>query len=99
MAIIELNNVCFKYGKKTPYEINALDNVSLTIEENVITGLIGHTGSGKSTLVQMLNGLLKPDSGSVIVDGQRLWEKPKKIGNIRFKVGMCNERMSFLLSF
>ena len=97
MAIIELNNVCFKYGKKTPYEINALDNVSLTIEENVITGLIGHTGSGKSTLVQMLNGLLKPDSGSVIVDGQRLWEKPKKIGNIRFKVGMVMQYPEYQL--
>lgn len=97
MAIIELNNVCFKYGKKTPYEINALDNVSLTIEENVITGLIGHTGSGKSTLVQMLNGLLKPDSGSVIVDGQRLWEKSKKIGNIRFKVGMVMQYPEYQL--
>ncbi len=97
MAIIELENVCFKYGKKTPYEINALDNVSLTIEENAITGLIGHTGSGKSTLVQMLNGILKPDSGTVIVDGQRLWEKPKKIGEVRFKVGMVMQYPEYQL--
>ena len=97
MAIIELKNVCFKYGKKTPYEINALDNVSLTIEENAITGLIGHTGSGKSTLVQMLNGLLKPDSGTVVVDGQTLWEKPKKIGDVRFKVGMVMQYPEYQL--
>ena len=97
MAIIELKNVCFKYGKKTPYEINALDDVSLTIEENTITGLIGHTGSGKSTLVQMLNGILRPDSGTVYVDGQNLWEKPKKIGNIRFKVGMVMQYPEYQL--
>ena len=59
MSIIELKNVSFIYGRKTPYEIKALDDVSLKIEENLITGLIGHTGSGKSTLVQLLNGLLK----------------------------------------
>ena len=97
MAIIELKDVCFRYGKKTPYEIKALENVSLTIEENTITGLIGHTGSGKSTLVQMLNGILRPESGTVIVDGVKLWENPKKIGEVRFKVGMVMQYPEYQL--
>ena len=62
MAKLEIKNLTYVYGKGAPYEIKALDNVSLTFEDNMITGLIGHTGSGKSTLVQMLNGLMKPDS-------------------------------------
>ncbi len=97
MSIVELRNVSFVYGKKTPYEINALDNVSLSIEENIITGIIGHTGSGKSTLVQMFNGLLKPDNGQVIVDGEDIWEKPKQIAKIRFKVGMVMQYPEYQL--
>ena len=97
MSIVELRNVSFVYGKKTPYEINALDNVSLSIEENIITGIIGHTGSGKSTLVQMFNGLLKPDNGQVIVDGEDIWEKPKQIARIRFKVGMVMQYPEYQL--
>ena len=97
MAIIELKDVSFIYGKKTPYEIKALDNVSLNIEENLITGLIGHTGSGKSTLVQLLNGLLKPSSGKVFVDGEDIWKKPKKIGEIRYKVGMVMQYPEYQL--
>ena len=97
MSIVELKDVSFVYGKKTPYEIHALDNVSLTIEENLITGIIGHTGSGKSTLVQMFNGLLRPDSGSITVDGENIWEKPKQIGKIRFKVGMVMQYPEYQL--
>ena len=97
MSIIELKDVSFVYGKKTPYEIKALDNVSLNIEENLITGLIGHTGSGKSTLVQLLNGLLKPSSGKVFVDGEDIWKKPKKIGQIRYKVGMVMQYPEYQL--
>ena len=67
MSIVELKEINFIYGKKTPYEIKALDNVSLEIEENCITGIIGHTGSGKSTLVQLLNGLVRADSGTVYI--------------------------------
>lgn len=97
MSIIELKNVSFWYGRKTPYEIKALDDVSLEIEENSITGLIGHTGSGKSTLVQMLNGILKPDCGTVIVDGQDIWAKPREIGKVRFKVGMVMQYPEYQL--
>ena len=97
MSIIELKNVSFIYGKKTPYEIKALDDVCLNIEENLITGLIGHTGSGKSTLVQLLNGLLKPNSGTVIVDGEDIWKKPKKISDVRYKVGMVMQYPEYQL--
>ena len=97
MPIIELKDVCFRYGKKSPYEIKALDKINLEIEENSITGLIGHTGSGKSTLVQMFNGLLKPESGSVIVDGEDIWAKPKEIGKVRFKVGMVMQYPEYQL--
>ena len=97
MSIIELKDVSFIYGKKTPYEIKALDNVNLEIEENLITGLIGHTGSGKSTLVQMLNGILRPNSGTVIVDGEDIWKKPKKIASVRYKVGMVMQYPEYQL--
>ena len=97
MSIVELKGVSFIYGKKTPYEIKALDDVSLEIEENLITGLIGHTGSGKSTLVQMLNGILRPSSGTVIVDGEDIWKKPKKIASVRYKVGMVMQYPEYQL--
>ena len=97
MSIIELKDVSFVYGKKTPYEINALDSVSLEFEDNLITGLIGHTGSGKSTLVQMLNGILRPSSGTVIVDGEDIWKKPKKIAKVRYKVGMVMQYPEYQL--
>ena len=97
MSIIELKDVSFVYGKKTPYEINALDNVSLEFEGNLITGLIGHTGSGKSTLVQMLNGILRPTRGTVFVDGEDIWKKPKKIARIRYKVGMVMQYPEYQL--
>ena len=89
MSWIEIKDLRYSYGKNTPYEICALDGVSLRIRENCITGVIGHTGSGKSTLIQMFNGLMKPDSGKVIIDGEDIWEKPKELGKIRYKV---NER-------
>ena len=97
MSIIELKDVSFVYGKKTPYEITALDNVSLNIEENLITGLIGHTGSGKSTLVQMLNGILRPNKGTVFVCGEDIWKKPKKIASVRYKVGMVMQYPEYQL--
>lgn len=97
MSIVKLEGVSFVYGKKSPYEIHALDNVDLTIEENLITGIIGHTGSGKSTLVQMFNGLIRPDSGRVTVDGEDIWAKPKQIGKVRFKVGMVMQYPEYQL--
>ncbi len=86
--ILELKNLSFVYGQGTPFEKRAVDNVSLEIKKGEFVGIIGHTGSGKSTLVQMLNGLIRPTSGQVILDGKDIWEKPKEIRKIRFKVGM-----------
>ena len=65
-----------------------MKNVSLKIEYGEFIGIIGHTGSGKSTLIQMLNGLIKPTSGRVLLEGKNIWSNPKKIRNVRFKVGM-----------
>lgn len=97
MSVVKLEDVNFVYGKKSPYEIQALTNINLSIEDNLITGIIGHTGSGKSTLVQMFNGLLKPDSGKVFVDGEDIWEKPKQISKIRYKVGMVMQYPEYQL--
>jgi energy-coupling factor transport system ATP-binding protein len=97
MSIIELVDVGFVYGKKTPYEISALNNINLKIEEGCITGIIGHTGSGKSTLVQMFNGLIKPDSGEVLVNGKDIWEKPKEISKVRYTIGMVMQYPEYQL--
>ncbi len=88
MSEIVLDGVTYIYGKNTPYESRALDNVNIKISSGKITGIIGHTGSGKSTLVQLLNGILSPDEGSVIIDRENIWEKPKEIRKYRFKVGL-----------
>ncbi len=97
MAKIELQNVCFTYSKGTPFEIEALNNISLKINENRITGIIGHTGSGKSTLVQLFNGLAKPSSGKILLDGKDIWENPKKIGEVRYKVGLVMQYPEYQL--
>ena len=70
MATVTLDHVTYTYGVGTPYEIKALDDVSLTVKSGTITGIIGHTGSGKSTMVQLLNGLEKPLSGRILLDGE-----------------------------
>lgn len=87
-SVLELKNLSFVYGQKTPFEKRAVDNVSLSIEKGEFIGIIGHTGSGKSTLVQMLNGLIQPTEGQVLLDGEDIWQNPKDIRNVRFKVGM-----------
>jgi len=87
-ADIELKNVSYIYGKETPFEKKALDDVSVKFTAGRITGLMGHTGSGKSTLVQLLNGLLKPHSGQILLGGSDIWADPKKMRDIRFKVGL-----------
>ena len=97
MSEIILSGVNYRYGKKTPYEIKALDNVSVTIARGKITGIIGHTGSGKSTLVQMLNGLIEPDSGKVKIDLQDIWENRKDIRKYRFKVGLVMQYPEYQL--
>lgn len=97
MSRIELRNVSFTYGGGTSYEIKALDDVTLSFPEGRITGLIGHTGSGKSTLVQLLNALLRPDSGEVLLDGVNIWAKPKEIRKVRFRVGLVMQYPEYQL--
>lgn len=86
--IIETKNLKYIYGKGTPFEKVAVQNLSISIKEGEILGIIGHTGSGKSTIVQMLNGLVRPNEGQVLLEGKDIWAEPKKIRAIRFKVGM-----------
>ena len=88
MAIIETRDLTYRYSVGTPFEKTAVDRVSIQVEKGEFLGVIGHTGSGKSTLIQMLNGLLRPTSGQILLDGKDIWEQPKKIRQVRFKVGM-----------
>ena len=86
--IIKTENLSYIYSEGTPYEHRAIDNVNIEIEKGSFVGLIGHTGSGKSTLIQHLNGLIKPNSGKIYIDGEDLWANPKDIRRFRFKVGL-----------
>lgn len=88
MSELKLEHVSYLYSEGTPFEKCALDDISLTIENGSFIGIIGHTGSGKSTLVQHLNGLVRPSAGRVLLDGKDIWEEPKKIRAIRFRVGL-----------
>lgn len=97
MYPIELKNVSFVYGAGEPYQIRALDNINLKLGGSMMTGFMGHTGSGKSTLVQLLNGILKPTSGQVLLDGKDIWENPKKIRDVRFKVGVVMQYPEYQL--
>ena len=94
---IRLENVTYIYGKGTPFEVKALDGVDLEIHAGLITGISGHTGSGKSTLVRLFNGLEKPESGKVLLDGTDIWEKPKEIGKVRFRVGLVMQYPEYQL--
>ena len=95
--ILRIENLSYVYGKGTPFEKVALDNVNVSFEKGKITGLIGHTGSGKSTLVNLLNGLNKPTSGKVYLDGKDIWDNPKEISKIRFKVGLVMQYPEYQL--
>lgn len=88
MNAAELKNVSYIYSQNTPFMKVALDNISITFEENMMIGLIGHTGSGKSTVAQMLNGLLKPTEGDVFIRGKNMWESPKKLKDFRYMTGL-----------
>lgn len=88
MSIIKAENIKFVYGGGTSFEKTALSDLNFEIEKGEFVGIIGHTGSGKSTLVQLLNGLIKPTEGKIYVDGKDIWKDRKKIREIRFKVGM-----------
>ena len=95
--ILRLEEVSFIYSKGTPFEKVALNKVSLSFEKGKITGLIGHTGSGKSTLVNLLNGLYKPTEGRVYLDGVDIWENPKEISKVRYRVGLVMQYPEYQL--
>lgn len=86
--MIEMKNVDYIYSPGTPFEKKAVRNVSLVIRTGELLGIIGHTGSGKSTLIQMMNALLKPTAGDVMVDGQSTLDKKTNLKELRAKVGM-----------
>ena len=86
--ILEVRNLDYIYSAGTPFEHKALDNVSFALEPGEFVGIIGHTGSGKSTLMQQMNGLLKPTSGQVLLDGMDIWSDKKLTRQARFRVGL-----------
>lgn len=87
-AIISTENLSMTYGENTPFEKGAVNNLNIEINEGEFLGIIGHTGSGKSTLVQMLNGLITPTSGKVLLRGKDINENKKELRKVRFQVGM-----------
>lgn len=88
MAVLETEDLTYTYSVGTPFEKTAVNNVSLKIEEGEMIGVMGHTGSGKSTLIQHFNGLLRPTSGRILLDGKDIWADKNDIRSIRFKVGL-----------
>jgi len=88
LAILETQELTYTYSAGTPFEKTAVDHVSLKIEEGQMVGVMGHTGSGKSTLIQHFNGLLQPTSGKVLLDGKDIWADKNKIRDVRFQVGL-----------
>ncbi|MBQ3855443.1 MAG: energy-coupling factor transporter ATPase, partial [Ruminococcus sp.] len=88
MPILETQGLTYTYSVGSPFEKTAVDHVDLRIDEGEMVGVMGHTGSGKSTLIQHFNGLLKPTSGKVLLEGKDIWEDKDKIRDVRFKVGL-----------
>ena len=97
MVKIKLEDVSFVYSEGTTYQKEALKNINIEIESGKIYGLIGHTGSGKSTLLQLLNGLTKASSGKIYLDGKDIWENPKEISKVRFRVGLVMQYPEYQL--
>ena len=96
-SILEVKNLCHIYSAGTPFERAALKDVSFSVERGEFIGIIGHTGSGKSTLMQHLNGLLKPTSGSVLLDGVDIWSDKKTTRQSRFRVGLVFQYTEYQL--
>ena len=94
---LRLENITYFYGKNSPFEVRALDNVSLDIHARKLTGIIGHTGSGKSTMIQLFNGLTRAESGRVLLDGEDIWAHPKEIGKVRYRVGLVMQYPEYQL--
>lgn len=88
MSVIRTENLTYTYSQGTPFEKTAVKDVNIEIEEGELVGIIGHTGSGKSTLIQHLNGLIKPTSGKIFIDGVDIHDKNIKLRDVRFKVGL-----------
>ena len=88
MSLITVKDLSYVYSPGTPYAKTAIHDVNLSFDKGEIIGVIGHTGSGKSTLIQHLNGLIRPTAGQVLLDGRDIWAEPKKIRQIRFRVGL-----------
>lgn len=88
MPILETQELTYVYSPGTPFEKTAVDHVNISIEKGEMIGVMGHTGSGKSTLIQHFNGLLRPTSGKVLLDGKDIWEDKTKIRDVRFRVGL-----------
>ena len=88
MATIQTEGLTYRYGIGTPFEKTAVDHVDLEIEAGSFVGIIGHTGSGKSTLIQHLNGLLRPTEGKVLLDGVDIWADKSKMRQMRFRIGL-----------
>ncbi len=88
MSVIRTENLTYTYSQGTPFEKTAVKDVNIEIEEGELVGIIGHTGSGKSTLIQHLNGLIKPTSGKIFIDGIDIHDKDIKLRDVRFKVGL-----------
>lgn len=88
MAVLKTEELTYVYSEGTPFEKTAVDHVNLEINEGEMVGVIGHTGSGKSTLIQHFNGLLKPTGGRVLLDGVDIWADKTKIRDVRFQVGL-----------
>lgn len=86
--IIRIEHLTHTYSAGTPFQRSAVEDVSLDIMPGEFLGIIGHTGSGKSTLIQHLNGLLRPTQGRILLDGKDIWAEPKKIRQVRFQVGL-----------
>lgn len=88
MTNLQVENLTYTYNKNTPFIKDAVKDVSFSVQKGEILGIVGHTGSGKSTLVQHLNGLIKPTGGKIYFCGKDIWEKPKNIKEIRAKIGL-----------
>ncbi len=89
MSHLKTENLTFTYGEGTPFKITALDNVNIELNKGEFVAIIGHTGSGKSTLVQHLNGLLKPSDGKIFLDGKNIHDSKSTLYDARFRVGLC----------
>ena len=89
MPVISTRGLTHLYSKGTPFEVAAIKDISIDIEKGELVGIIGHTGSGKSTLIQHLNGILKPEQGTVLLNGKDIWASKQSIREARFQVGLC----------